>query len=110
MDGSSVTYSCSEGYRTPRGVKKIEFCNNGSWGLHTPECILDDTIEQTSSSEQKKVVCTYASWYAFDKVHPEDLNVTLCTHIVYSFAGFVAKGDVKAQNEYFEVDLLQKGE
>ncbi|XP_018569610.1 uncharacterized protein LOC108909691 [Anoplophora glabripennis] len=108
-DGSSITYSCPEGYRRVPGASKVEFCKKGSWRGHKPECVADDAEKQTTNIEQKKIVCTYASWYAFDKVLPEDLNATLCTHIVYSFAGFLEKGDVKAQNEFFELDRDQTG-
>ncbi|XP_018569614.1 uncharacterized protein LOC108909693 [Anoplophora glabripennis] len=108
-DGSSITYSCPEGYRKVLGASNVEFCKNGSWKERKPECVADDAEKQTTNIEQMKIVCTYASWDGLNNVLPEDLNATLCTHIVYSFAGLLDKGGVKVQNELFEFDRYHKG-
>lgn len=103
MQGSSLTYSCPQGYSLPSGGSNLRYCRKGSWGRNKPECIADDGSQQSTDLGEKKVVCTYASWYAYNKVLPEDLDTTLCTHIVYSFITIWEKGDLR------EIDQNQKG-
>lgn len=103
IHGSTLTYSCPDGYGMPLGTGNVRFCGKGSWGSGKPECIAEEGGKESTDLGEKKVVCSYASWYAFDKVLPEDLDTTLCTHIVYSFVSLWEKGDLR------EIDQNQKG-
>lgn len=80
----------------------------GSWGRHKPECIADDSVKHDVAVEEKKVVCTYASWSAHDGIFPEDFNASLCTHILYAFIGLWEKGDVRVQEDPLELDIEGK--
>ncbi|CAH1101632.1 unnamed protein product [Psylliodes chrysocephalus] len=120
-DGSSVTYVCPAGFETDRGTStSTRYCINGSYGKPKPDCLITgsggkNTTTETSPGSSvyaldgQKVICTYASWWAYEGILPEDLDPMLCTHVVYEFIGLWDKGDVRVQDDGLDLDQEQRG-
>ena len=53
--------------------------------------------EYTVKGHEKVVVCYWGTWANYrpkdGKFTPEDIDATLCTHLIYSFAGLDAETD-----------------
>lgn len=56
------------------------------------------TVLAVNAYSQKKVVCYYGSWATWrpgnGKFDIEDIDTTLCTHVIYSFVGIGSNGEV----------------
>ena len=69
--------------------------NSLSFLILTGVCLAIDTIkptfEETAQSHNKVVVCYWGTWSNYrpslGKFTPSDIDASLCTHLVYSFAG-----------------------
>ncbi|KAG5892108.1 hypothetical protein JTB14_008077 [Gonioctena quinquepunctata] len=121
-DGSSLTFTCAHGYATPQGTYGVRFCVNGFWGKPKPVCskvkqpagtvttsVAPDVNRTVQDATGIKVFCTYASWWSYKGVNPEDLDPTLCTHIVYRYIGIWDKGDVRVQDDPLDLDSETRG-
>lgn len=106
--GTRLSYTCPQGYLSFTSTERT--CSKDSWGEPAPSCVkrqLDEPSENGISSttaipeynDDIKVICTYASWEAYNNINPEDLNPHLCTHIYYAFAGIWEKGDMRVQDD-----------
>ncbi|XP_074029369.1 uncharacterized protein isoform X1 [Leptinotarsa decemlineata] len=123
-EGSSVSFTCPSGYATSQGTSGVRFCVNGSWGKPKPVCkrkfsvasqtnttaattpLLNQTVEDTTGV---KVICTYNSDYSHKGVYPENLDASMCTHLVYEFIGLWDKGDVRVQDDLIDLDQEHRG-
>ncbi|CAG9864178.1 unnamed protein product [Phyllotreta striolata] len=116
-DGSSVTYTCPVGFETDRGVRtSTRYCISGTYGNPRPDCLVAGSVPKptrkpkpTNSIDGRKVICTYASWWAHEEVLPEDFDPMLCTHVVYQFIGVWDKGDVRVQDDNLDLDQEERG-
>lgn len=68
-------------------------------------------VKQVGTSASKKLVCYYPSWSAgfkgLGQVHPEDINATLCTHIIYAFSTVGLNNTIQPIQYYKEFDITQ---
>lgn len=64
----------------------------------SPSNDIDNNVSPTAASDYK-VVCYYTNWAQYrtkiGKYTPEDVDPTLCTHIIYSF-GWMKKGKISS--------------
>lgn len=73
-------------------------------------CMAFVAIQNSDATENPKTVCYYESWVHWrqgeGKMDPEDIDTTLCTHIVYSYFGIDAlTHNIKLLDEYLMKDL-----
>ncbi|XP_019864946.2 acidic mammalian chitinase [Aethina tumida] len=62
-----------------------------------------------SSADTDKVVCYYGSWAHYrignGKFTVNDIDTSLCTHLIYSFAGVNTDGSIKILDTWLEISL-----
>ena len=62
-------------------------------------CLIAFLAIAASAFAEKKVICYYESWAKYrsgaGKYNINNINVELCTHVIYSFAGIKTDGSVK---------------
>ncbi|XP_050505512.1 uncharacterized protein LOC114338869 isoform X1 [Diabrotica virgifera virgifera] len=56
-----------------------------------------------------KVICTYASWMAYQEVYPENFESRLCTHLVYQFIGLRENGELRIGDEWLDLYFQEQG-
>ncbi|KAG5666071.1 putative Chitinase ChiA, partial [Polypedilum vanderplanki] len=59
------------------------------------------------ASADKKIVCFWGTWatyrQGYGKFDVENIDPTICTHIIYSFLGASSNGDVKYLDSYLDL-------
>ncbi|CAG9817204.1 unnamed protein product [Phaedon cochleariae] len=131
VSGSSIIYSCPGGYKTKSGISSGKnYCNGGSWENHNLGCYPRTESESTPTPKEinsksstanamkdpivvdttgVKVMCTYASWWSYHGVNPEDFEPSLCTHITYDYVGINGTGDLRVQDETLDLGEFNEG-
>ncbi|KAJ8964582.1 hypothetical protein NQ314_004886 [Rhamnusium bicolor] len=74
---TTLTYTCPEGFMAPRASS------------NSSQCVEDRSI---------KIICVYDSWRYHTGVQPEDLNTSLCTHVIYDI-GLSHDGNLQIRND-----------
>lgn len=64
----------------------------------------DVAISTRIADDDTVVICTYASWAAYDNLLPENFDVNLCSHVYYAFVGISENGDVRINDERLEIN------
>lgn len=56
-----------------------------------------------------KVVCYWGTWSVYrwgnGKFTVDDIDPTLCTHMIYTFVGIQRDGNIRLLDEYLDIDL-----
>lgn len=69
---------------------------------------LADAVEKRSSGTDLKIVCYYSNWAVYRpslaKFTPQNINPYLCTHIIYAFAGFNKRYELKPYDPYNDIE------
>ncbi|VEN52179.1 unnamed protein product [Callosobruchus maculatus] len=119
-----LSYSCSEDYISlPKGANTVRYCKDGDWNSSAPLCLKKIEIKdnstlpvvtpipteappptENSTTSRIKVICTYASWWSYEGINPEDMDPFLCDYMVYAFAGIWTYGDVRVQDDNLDID------
>ncbi|KAK8783401.1 hypothetical protein V5799_010234, partial [Amblyomma americanum] len=82
----------------------------GGAGLASPA---DEESEHRSRRELQpsrdlKIVCYYSNWAVYrpslSKFTPQNINPYLCTHIIYAFAGFNKRYELKPYDPYNDIE------
>jgi len=64
---------------------------------------------ETVSAATKNVICYHGSWSAYrngnGKFAVEDIDPTLCTHLIYTFVGLNEDGTIKVLDDWLEISL-----
>ncbi|CAH2015450.1 unnamed protein product [Acanthoscelides obtectus] len=123
-DGGQLNFSCpKDALSLPKGAKTIRYCTDGEWSSSDPLCELKIEIKKNTTTpvltptpapkknkttSRVKVICTYASWWSYEGVNPEDMDPFLCNYMVYAFAGIWHYGDVRVQDDYLDIDRSGK--
>lgn len=118
VDGTSIYYDCPIGYKFPEGTTGLRACVEGSWGTPQPACLQEDTVTKPSPvphivtnatlppfdhipEEEEpilRMICVYAAFNFYDSnVDPDDLDSSLCSHVIYSSVGLAADGSLNIQ-------------
>ncbi|KAJ8980927.1 hypothetical protein NQ317_011570 [Molorchus minor] len=114
-ENTLLTYTCPPGFNIPEGGEKTSRCRNGSWGTPTPACVPTESTpvpvpSKFGDGSSQKVICSYASWQAYKGTFPEDLDVSLCTHLVYAYIGLFPDGRVRVQDNPLDLgDSSKRG-
>jgi len=70
-------------------------------------CTIAESKESKVSYSTDKIVCYFGSWAVYrqgnGKFDVEDINPKLCTHIIYSFTGITADGNVGVLDDWNEL-------
>lgn len=118
VDGTTLSYNCPTGYKFPAGTTNIRSCVEGSWGSPEPECLREDSAatpspvspdtplptapplvpNPTEEEPTVRVICVYTAFHFYDNnVDPDDLDSSLCTHVIYSSLNIAADGSLNIQ-------------
>nr|CAH7735065.1 unnamed protein product [Callosobruchus chinensis] len=119
-EGGYLSYSCSKDYLSlPKGAKTVRYCTDGDWSSGVPLCEKKIEIKENGTTpaptraapsdrnkttSRVKVICTYASWWSYEGMNPEDMDPFLCHYMVYAFAGIWSYGAVRVQDDYLDID------
>ncbi|VEN52177.1 unnamed protein product [Callosobruchus maculatus] len=119
-EGGYISYSCSDAYISlPKGAKTLRYCRDGDWSSGVPLCEKKIEIKENGTTpaptpaapsntnrttSRVKVICTYASWWSYEGINPEDMDPFLCHYMVYAFAGIWSYGAVRVQDDYLDID------
>ncbi|KAJ8955194.1 hypothetical protein NQ318_009090 [Aromia moschata] len=109
VEGTTLTFTCPEGYRTPAGAGNVRQCKNRSWGSPAPGCLPAISVNPPMEGSPPKVFCSYASWRAYKGINPENFNATLCTHFIYSFVGLWPDGKLRIEDEPLDIAQGSRG-
>ncbi|EEC06205.1 brain chitinase, putative [Ixodes scapularis] len=77
-------------------------------GLVAPSHVVERRAASSGTGGDLKIVCYYSNWAVYRpslaKFTPQNINPYLCTHIIYAFAGFNKRYELKPYDPYNDVE------